>query len=68
MANELKLRRTAMDLSQEELAKKSGVSRGTIIRLEQGKTYVASTGTIIKLAKALECSLSDLFPSESLTN
>lgn len=38
-------------LTQDELAELSGVSRGTIIRLEQGKEAVPPT--VRKLAKAL---------------
>ena len=40
--------------TQEQLAKKSGVSRITISRLESGAQTVIKSSTIIKLADALK--------------
>lgn len=50
---ELKKYRVAAGLTQEELSKKSGVSRVTIANLESGKQTIAKSSTIIKLADAL---------------
>ena len=54
-------RRRELGMSQEELAEKSGVSRATISRLESGELLMVKTGTLIKLAEALECKVSDIF-------
>lgn len=51
-------------MSQEELAIKSGVSRAIISNLESG-TFINTTAlTIIKIAKALEVKVSDIFFDE----
>ena len=52
----LALARENRRLTQEELAKKSGVSRQTIIRIETGKCDGVRTETLVKLAKALKVS------------
>ena len=49
----LKELRLQADLTQEELAKKAGISRVNIAMLESGKQPTAKSDTIIKLAKAL---------------
>lgn len=41
-------------LTQEELAKKSGVSRVTIANIERGSQSFIKSSTIIKLADALK--------------
>lgn len=48
-------------MTQEELAEKSGQSRGTIIRLESGKDVVTSTDTLEAIADALGVSVPLLF-------
>ena len=48
-------------LSQEELAGLSGVSRATICGLESGSIEVTTTETLIKIAKALNKKVSDIF-------
>lgn len=48
-------------LSQQELAAKSGVSRATISGLENGAVVVTTTETLIKIARALEKRVSDIF-------
>ncbi len=50
----LKQVRLEAKLTQEQLAKKSGISRVTIAMLESGKQTVAKSSTIIKLADALQ--------------
>ena len=48
-------------ITQEELAQKSGVSRVTISLIESGRTNCVKTGTLAKLADALEISVNSLF-------
>lgn len=48
-------------ISQEELAKKSGVSRGIIVALESGREIVTSTKTLERISFALEKKVSDIF-------
>lgn len=49
-------------LSQEKLSEKSGVSRATIVSLEAPNSRtVTTTNTLIKIAAALECKVSDIF-------
>ena len=52
--------RRAQDLTQEQLAQKSGVSRVTIQQLERNKKAVTTTKTLIALADALGVSLDEL--------
>ena len=61
MATELKIRRVMADMTQEELAKKSGVSRSTIWKLEKTDNATTTTDTLNKLAAALGCETSDFF-------
>ena len=53
--------RLAKGMTQEELAKKSGVSRGTICALENGVNKTTSTKTLLALARALDTTVKDLF-------
>ena len=53
--------RISKGLSQEKLAKIAGVSRATIACLETNNNARTSTGTLIKIATALECKVSDIF-------
>lgn len=48
-------------LSQDELAKKSGVSRATISALENGTVHSTSTKTLNKLAQALGTTVDKIF-------
>lgn len=63
MTYKVKECREEKGLSQEELAKKSGVSRTIISRLESGKTMVTTTETLIKIANALGKKVGDIFLS-----
>ena len=49
------------NLTQEELAEKSGVSRVTISQIESGQTNCVKTDTLVKLADALNKKVGDLF-------
>ena len=53
-------------ISQETLAKKSGVSRATISGLESGKVKITSTKTLSKIAKALDKKMSELFYEQNV--
>ncbi len=59
----MKLARVAMDLSQEELANKVGVTRQTINMIEKGN-YNPSLNLCIEICKALNKTLNDLFWEE----
>ena len=48
-------------LTQDELAKKSGVSRSIICGLETGRTKTTTTKTLFKIAAVLNVSIKDLF-------
>lgn len=48
-------------MTQQELAKCSGVSRAIISKLENNEATVTTTETIRKIAIALECKVSDIF-------
>ena len=57
----LKEIRKAQKMSQEELSKKSGVSRVIIVRLESGSDFVTTTTTLRALANALGVPVSEIF-------
>ena len=56
----LRQRRTAAGLSQRDLAAQVGVSRQALIAIEAGR-QVPSTTLALHLARALRCSVEDLF-------
>jgi transcriptional regulator with XRE-family HTH domain len=55
----IKRLREHLSLTQEQLAKKAGVSHGYLARLEIGM-HDPSLGTLLKLAKALEVTVAEL--------
>ena len=57
----VKERREELRLSQEELAAKSGVSRQTISMIETEAGKNVSSRTLVKLAAALDTTVSALF-------
>lgn len=61
MGYKIKELREAKKMTQEELAEKSGVSRGTISALEGEAVRTTTTKTLVKLAQALETSVDRLF-------
>ncbi len=63
MKNKIKIQRAIYDLTQDDLAKKIGVSRQTINTMESGK-YVPSTVLALKLAKELKITVEELFQLE----
>jgi putative transcriptional regulator len=58
--NTLAQRRTAAGMVQEELARRVGVSRQTIIALEQGR-YEPRLSLAFRLAAVFGCTIEDLF-------
>jgi putative transcriptional regulator len=60
LANRLKERRTDLGLTQAELAERVGVTRKTVNTVENG-VFVPSTILALKLAKALDRTVEDLF-------
>lgn len=58
--------RRSLNVTQDALSKKSGVSRATISYLESGAATDTTVGTLTKLADALGIEVSALFlPHES---
>lgn len=51
--------------TQEKLAEVSGVSRPTIWQIENKDDYDTSIGTLERLADALDCKVSDIFPTDA---
>ncbi len=64
MKNKLKVYRAMHDLTQEQLAEKTGVSRQTIIAIESDK-YLPSLGLAFKIARLLKVKIEDLFIYEN---
>ena len=60
MENDIKKLRKAAGLRQEDLANQVGVSRQTIIAVENNK-YDPTVELAMKLAKALEKNVEDIF-------
>lgn len=57
----IKEARKRKKMTQEELSKKSGVSRAIISGLESGRTTVTTTETLLRIAEALGEKVSDIF-------
>ena len=60
MTNRVIKYRKAMKMTQEDLAKAVGVTRQTIISIEQGK-YIASLPLALKIAKVFETNVEEIF-------
>ena len=65
MKNNIKLLRAQMGLSQAELAKNIGVSRQTIISIENDK-YDPSLPLAFKLSKMLGLKIEEIFLDEAI--
>jgi len=63
MKNAIKIERALKNITQEDLAKKIGVSRQTINAMEAGK-YVPSTVLALKIAKYFDKKVEDIFELE----
>lgn len=66
MGYKIKELRKAMKMTQEELAEKSGVSRGTISALENGIDRTTTSKTLVKLAQALDTTVDRIFFTKGL--
>lgn len=60
MKNTLKVERAILDITQEELANKIGVSRQTINSIEKNR-YVPSTELALKLSRVFSKPVNDFF-------
>lgn len=63
MKNTIKVQRAILDLTQENLAKKIGVSRQTINSIEKNR-YVPSTVLALKLSAIFNIPVNDFFTLE----
>ncbi|AWM34323.1 helix-turn-helix transcriptional regulator [Hymenobacter nivis] len=63
MTNNLRVERAILRLTQDELARRIGVSRQTINAMEAGK-YVPSTALALKLARVFGKPVEQLFGLE----
>lgn len=61
MEFKVKERREKEGMTQEELSKRSGVSRTIISGLESGTIKTTTTKTLLSIAEALNCKVSDVF-------
>ena len=61
MQYKIKMMREKKKMTQEALSEKAGVSRAIISRLESGEEVVTTTETLLKIADALECKVSEIF-------
>jgi putative transcriptional regulator len=60
MKNNIKVQRAIKDVTQEELARKVGVTRQTINAIEKGK-YNPSLDLAFKLAELFDMNIEELF-------
>lgn len=58
--NKIKLLRTQKNLTQDELARRVGVTRQTIIAIEKGK-YIPSLELALKIAKEFKLEIEQIF-------
>lgn len=61
MKNRVREIREEKRLTQAELAEKSGISRQTIIAIENEENYSTTTTTLLKIANALETPVNLIF-------
>lgn len=69
MKNTLKLERAKLNLTQQDLANKIGVSRQTINSIE-AERYVPSTTLALKISEIFNLTVNDIFKldKEDITN
>lgn len=65
MRNKIKVYRAMHDLTQEDLAQATGVTRQTILAIEKGK-YVPSLDLAFRIARKFNVSVEDVFQYESV--
>ena len=61
MGNKVREAREKLKMSQEELAKRSGVSRGTISAIESGRAENTKSKTLLKIANAMNTTVDQIF-------
>ena len=66
MGCKIKEYREAANMTQEELAEKSGISRGTISALENGTARNTTSKTLLQIAKALNATVEQIFFAETV--
>ena len=66
LAKNLKSIRTRRKISREDLAHHTGTTEKTIIDIED-EVYTPNLGLLIRIAKALRCSLNDLIPIDEIS-
>ena len=66
MGFKIKERREELGLTQGELARKSNVSRGTIVALESGRDKTTTTKTLFRIAEALDTTVDRIFFSDDV--
>jgi len=59
--NKIKYFREKQNMSQDQLAQKSGISRQTISALENNENYDVKIGTMVSIADALGKKVQDIF-------
>lgn len=57
--------REEIGMTQMELSERSGVSRSIINGLESGRTKVTTTETLLKIARAMNKKVSEIFFEQS---
>jgi len=63
LRNKLKVYRAMNNLTQEQLAEKTGVSRQTVIAIESNK-YQPSLGLAFRIARQFRVKIEDIFSYE----
>lgn len=66
MGYKIKEFRQKQKMSQEALAKKSGVCRATISALENGTERTTTTKTLLAIAQALDTTVDNIFFDENV--
>ena len=61
MKNRLRALREQIGITQEELSRKSGVSRPSISAIESNQEYITTNITLEKIARAIDFKVSDIF-------
>jgi len=64
MRNKIKVFRAMHDLTQEDLAAATGVTRQTILAIEKGK-YVPSLDLAFRIARRFDVNIEEVFTYES---
>lgn len=63
LADNVRMRRKALKLSQEKLAEKAKISMHTVLRLEKGRQR-PQRANLISIAEALGCTVEDLYKAD----